>query len=556
MSDVSSDPSRLASRMRLGFPGLEAGRRPVERQIAQADLAEKASRRGLPCADKQHRQVPDGYPLSDLSAAIQHQRKLPIGASFSCCGVYPDSRTSTLAALHHMQQGHDWDVGGTYTESSPCPACGGAGLRPEYAQVRLAGYTPQQLNEAPIGDLPAMLDGLATLIQKNGNPSVIQLAMPSLQTVQHRLHFLGQVGLGYLSLNRMTASLSAGEAQRIRLASLLGSELTSLTVLLDEPTRGLHPSEVQALLDALLDLRAAGNTVVVVEHDPLLMLGADHLIDMGPGAGIRGGSVVAQGSPADVKLGQTVTASWLRGERSLFPDKGKRIRRSPQSWMIIRGARANNLCGDEVRIPLGVMTGVCGVSGSGKSTLVMDTLGRVLVPKKYTTSVAAEPVDPGLYDNIEGAPRRALLIDQTKAGVTSPADYLDLHQTLIRIYAESEDAHALGLDAAALSRRCSSCGGSGQQTIDMGFLPDVHERCEICSGTGFLPEAWQVRLHGLTLPELSGKTIDECHAIWADEPTLGRTLAAARDVGLGYLVLRQPGYSFVGWRSPAAENRH
>jgi excinuclease ABC subunit A len=199
--------------------------------------------------------------------------------------------------------------------------------------------------------------------------------------------------------------------------------------------------------------------------------------------------------------------------------------------------------------------GVCGVSGSGKSTLIMDTLGRALVPKKYTTSVASEPVDPGEHEAIEGAPERALLIDQTRAGVTSPVDFLGLKDGLIHLYAKSADAQSLGLDSATLSRRCSACGGSGVQRIDMGFLPDVHETCETCRGSGFLPEAWQVRLKGIALPELFGLTIAEViHRFGLDDPDpsetvlprLSRPLLEARAVGLDYLVLRQLGYALSG----------
>jgi excinuclease ABC subunit A len=440
----------------------------------------------------------------------------------------------------------DWDVGGTYTDTRPCPACGGSRLRPEYARVRLAGQTSHDLNQAPLADLPEILQELSPLDLLLADRNELKLAMPSLQIVMQRLRFLNLVGLGYLHLSRLASSLSAGEAQRIRLAGLLGSELTALTVLLDEPTRGLHPSEVEALLAALLELRSAGNTVVVVEHEPLFMLAADHLIDMGPGAGVAGGRVVAQGKPSEVAQAETITAQWLRGERSSLKMIRTQVRRSPRGWMTIRGARANNLRGEDVRIPLGMLVGVCGVSGSGKSTLVMDTLGRALVPKKYTTSVAQEPVDPGEYDAIDGAPERALLIDQTRAGVTSPADFLGFNDDLIRLYAESDGARALGLEASALRRRCSACGGSGVQRIDMGFLPDVHVLCETCGGTGFLPEAWQVRLGSIALPECFALTIDEVFERFGDQPALAHPLSEARAVGLGYLVLRQPGYSLSG----------
>jgi excinuclease ABC subunit A len=226
-----------------------------------------------------------------------------------------------------------------------------------------------------------------------------------------------------------------------------------------------------------------------------------------------------------------------------------RLRQDPgdgPSFLALQGARANNLKGEEVRIPLGVLTGVCGVSGSGKSTLIMDTLGRILVPKKYTTSVAQEPVDPGAYDSISGVPPRSVLIDQSRAGVTSPVDFLGLREILVGIFAESEDAVALGLGAEQLSRRCTACGGSGLVHIDMGFLPSVSTPCETCRATGLLPEAWQVRCRGASLPETLGLTLSSVLERFTDKPALSRPLSAAVDVGLGYLVLRQPAYTLSG----------
>ena len=360
-----------------------------------------------------------------------------------------------------------------------------------------------------------------------------------------RLRFLNQVGLGYLHLDRVAGMLSAGEVQRIRLAGLLGSGLTHLTLLLDEPTRGLHPAEVQALLSALYELRDEGNTVVVVEHDPLIIQSADHLVDMGPGAGRSGGSVVAQGTPQQVAASAGVTAEWLRAERR-FNYRPPRPLPKDGEWLTIVGACANNLQGDTLRFPLGLLTGVCGVSGSGKSTLLIDTLGRALAPKKQTTSVAYEPVEPGEYQRIDGAPPRVLLVDQSKAGVGSPAAYLGLASALQTRYAESEDAHALGLTLDALSRRCTVCNGSGMLHLDMSFLPDVHLPCETCQGTGYLPEAWQVRLQGVALPEVFGLTIDQVYELFAGDDKLAPPLRAAQVVGLGYLVLRQPGYALSG----------
>ncbi|MFN2167843.1 MAG: hypothetical protein ACK2U9_16485, partial [Anaerolineae bacterium] len=374
-----------------------------------------------------------------------------------------------------------------------------------------------------------------------------------LRTIRQRLRFLLQVGLGYVHLNRVSGTLSAGEAQRIKLAGLLGSCLTSLTVLLDEPSRGLHPCEVDALVEALLELRggkaaggnaAGSNTVIVVEHDPALIRAADHLVDVGPGAGAAGGEIVAQGSPKQVARADTVTARWLRA--GLKGTEVRAPRREPQGWLTIRGARANNLRGEGVRLPLGMLVGVCGVSGSGKSTLLIDTLGRALAPRKQTTSVAYEPVEPGEHDAIEGAPGRAIMVDQARRGIYSPANFLDLNGPLHALYASGEDAQALGLDEKRIGQRCSVCGGSGAIRIDMGFLPSVHTTCDTCRGTGYRPEAWEVRLRGVALPDLFSLTIDQVYDLLGDEERLARPLAAARDVGLGYLVLRQPGYALSG----------
>jgi excinuclease ABC subunit A len=472
----------------------------------------------------------------------------------------------------------DWDVGGTYTDTQLCPECGGAKLRPEYASVTLGRHDLHSLNTMPLSALYQVLltvqehdivsPSNATVSPSNGDvrthsnvrthSDVRDVIAPSLHATLRRLRFLLQVGLGYVHLDRSTNSLSAGEAQRIALAGLLGSGLTSLTVLLDEPSRGLHPSEVDALLEALLELRDHGNTVIVVEHDMELIRAADHLIDMGPGAGAWGGSVVAQGTPAQVAELDTITARWLRGERrpvrrvlcgpdaSVAPHRLHPVDVPNPRWMVIRGACANNLHGVDVRFPLGALVGICGVSGSGKSTLLIDTLGRALAPAKQTTSVAYEEVDPGEHDAIEGAPGRVILVDQARKGVRSPANYLGLNGPIHELYAQGEDAEALGLDAKALGQPCSACGGQGSTTIDMGFLPDVRTPCEVCRGSGYRPEAWEVRLHGIALPELFSMTIDQVHAMFVHEDKLSRPLVAARDVGLGYLVLRQPGYALSG----------
>jgi len=428
----------------------------------------------------------------------------------------------------------DWDVGGTYTEAELCPECRGGRLRPEFLSVRLGGYNIYELSEMPLTQLFRVINNIPLPESR--------LIRSSLDTVLRRLNFLLQVGLGYVHLNRVCATLSAGEAERVNLAGVLGSKLISLTVLLDEPSRGLHPSEVDALVKTLKDLRDEGNTVIVVEHDPVVIRNADHIIDMGPGAGTKGGHVVAEGTLEEIAKKYTVTGSWLRSERRMKFER----RREPKGWIVIRGAREHNLQGENVHIPLGLLVGICGVSGSGKSTLFIDTLGRVLSPKKMTTSVAHEPIKPGAHDSIEGAPERVVLIDQTRKGIYSPASFLGLNQVLQEIYARSEDSRALGLQLEHFKKQCSVCNGTGVIKMDMGFLPAVYTPCESCEGTGYLPEAWDVKVHGLALPEVSSLTIDEVHDLFRKDQRISRPLKAVREVGLGYLVLHQPGYTLSG----------
>ena len=431
----------------------------------------------------------------------------------------------------------DWDVGGTYTDTEPCTDCRGSGLRPEFANVELHGHDTVALKRMPLSRLAAVVGDIELPADEAA------LAGAALDTVRHRLRFLTQVGLGYLHLDRPTGTLSAGEAQRIRLASLLGSGLTSLTVLVDEPSRGLHPSEVGALVTALTEVRDAGNTVLAVEHDPVLIAAADHLIDMGPGAGAAGGHIVASGTPDEVAAADTVTGRWLRGAGTVDLTRRRRPR---QGELVLRGARGCNLRGDLLTLPLGLLTGVCGVSGSGKSSLIIDTLGRVLAPRKQTTSVAYEPIEPGAHEAVEGAPERTVVVDQSRAGVGAPADCLDLTRILHALYADSDDARALGLDEKQLSRRCSACHGGGVTTTDMGFLPAVRTPCETCRGTGYLAEAWEVRVDGISLPEVFALTIEEVAERFADVDKLQRPLGVAREVGLGYLVLRQPAQALSG----------
>ena len=432
---------------------------------------------------------------------------------------------------------NDWDVGQTFNTRIKCPKCNGTGLKNEYLTYSLEGLNVHQMKENTISELRLVLKRLKV---PKADP---YFASDNLQTALKRLRFLEQVGLGYIHLNRQTLTLSAGEAQRVMLSSLLGSGLTSLTILLDEPSRGMHPSEVDSLVQALHELKKEGNTPIVVEHDLGIIRAADELIDMGPRAGTGGGKIVAMGTPTEVASTDTITARWLKGEEQF---KLSDDYRTPIAWMNLKGARGNNLKDLNVNIPLGVLVGFCGVSGSGKSTLLIDTLSRAIAPKKFTTSVAYEDIEPEEHDSITNAPERVIVVDQGRKGISSPGQALGLLKTLVDVYAESEDAVSLGLDKKKLSQPCSVCEGTGRLRTELGFLPTVYTPCEVCAGSGRSPEAWDVKINGLSLPELNSLTLKEVYQLFKDEPRVERILSPALDVGLDYLVLRQPIWTLSG----------
>jgi excinuclease ABC subunit A len=280
--------------------------------------------------------------------------------------------------------------------------------------------------------------------------------------------------------------------------------------------------------------------VIVVEHDLALIRRADWILDMGPGAGVKGGTIVAQGRPKEVARTASPTAPWLRGAGSAAARaSASEPPGQPRRWLVVEGPRENNLSGKDVRIPIDALCGICGVSGSGKSTLAVDTLGRALAPRKHTTSVAREPLEPGKHDGIRGAPERAVVVDQSRAGMGSVLSFLGLEAAIRRLYARGPDAASRGLSAADLGRGCRACRGSGAVRIEMGFLPDVSSPCEACGGTGYPEEIRQISCRGLSLPRFTSLTVEEARALWADEESVARPLGLCAEAGLGYLVLRQ-----------------
>ena len=421
------------------------------------------------------------------------------------------------------------DVGGKDSTVFPCRECEGRRLRTPYLAIRLQGRGRDELFSTSLADLEAVL----TSIDVPEDPQAAEARTIALR----RLAFLRAVGLGYLQLNRTTWTLSAGEAQRIKLASVLGAGLVGMTVLLDEPSRGLHRSEVTALARTLTELRATGNTVIAVEHDPILIRAADDVIEIGPGPGRLGGRVVSLDSP------QSVTRAVLNGDGPAT-DRG---RREPTGWMHVTGARENNLDGLDVRVPLGVLVGVCGVSGSGKSSLVADTIALGLTrPKTNIPGRGVVRVRPGEHDAIFGAPGRTVVADQSRAEITSPGMFLGLIGAVRKEFAASEAAIEQGLTVKDLTYRCDACKGKGVWQQDMSFLPSVPQDCDACGGSGYRHEAATLRLRGRSLVDIEALTIAELVDEWDDIDAVRRVGGAAIALGLGYLVVRQPGWSLSG----------
>jgi excinuclease ABC subunit A len=428
-----------------------------------------------------------------------------------------------------LNQWAQQDLGGAHTKVFTCRACAGKRLRDPYLAIRLAGRDHDDLFSAPLAEVEQVLAAM----EEPADPD----AAHARTVARHRLGFLRAVGLGYLNLHRATWTLSAGEAQRIKLASVLGSGLVGMTVLLDEPSRGLHPSEVTALVRALYELRDAGNTVIAVEHDPALIRAADDIVEIGPGPGRGGGRLV------DLHTDQSVTRAVLDGHARV----ARRGRRQPTAWMHVTGARENNLRNLDVRLPLGVQIGVCGVSGSGKSSLVVDTIALALSrPKTDIPGYGSVRVEPGAHQEIAGAPERTIVADQSRAEITSPGLFLGLVGAVRKAFAATETAAEQGITIKDLVYGCDGCNGKGMWQEGMSFLPSVTQTCEACGGSGYRREVAALVKRGRTLADIEALTIAELVDVWGDVDSVRRAGGAALALGLGYLIVRQPGWSLSG----------
>jgi excinuclease ABC subunit A len=423
-----------------------------------------------------------------------------------------------------------------------CPACRGGRLRPELLSVRVGGLPLSAVVSVPVDEAWVHVGGW----RFEGADAAV--AERPLHELRRRLQYLRDVGLGYLSLDRAANTLSGGESQRIRLASQLGQSLCAVTYVLDEPTVGLHPRDTDRLLGTLEGLRDQGNTVVLVEHDPDTIRRADHVIDLGPGAGIHGGRVLAVGTPAQIEANPaSVTGRWLSGAESL---PLRTSRREPRSAMVLRDPRGHNLrCGD-VSFPTGVWLAVTGVSGSGKSTLVLETLAPAL------RAALGEEVFAAPHGGLElGEPvDRVVVVDQSPIGRTprsTPATYTKVLDPLRNLYAEIPAARERGWTAGRFSfnahdGRCPVCEGRGATLVEMHFLPDVWVTCDACAGKRYEPSTLEIRWQGRSIADVLAMRCDEALPLFERQRAIARPLRALVDVGLGYLTLGQPGNTLSG----------
>ncbi len=432
-----------------------------------------------------------------------------------------------------------------FRSESVCPDCRGARLRPEARAVTVGGLAIHELTALTVADARAFLASLRF------DPAQAPIGPPLVAEVAARLAFLGRVGLDYLTMARGADTLSGGELQRVRLATQIGSGLVGVCYVLDEPTAGLHPCDTGRLLASLADLRDRGNSVVVVEHDEATIRAADWVIDLGPGAGLDGGLVVAQGPPgALVESGASATARHLRGETPPFANSPGRLARSPGK-VVIRGATEHNLKDATAEIPLGTLTGVTGVSGSGKSTLILEILARAA--RRHLEKTGPPPGAHVAVDGLD-AIDKLIVIDQSPIGRgprSTPATFTGAFDEIRQVFARTREAKIRGYSAGRFSfnakgGRCETCQGQGVRKVEMNFLPDLYVPCEACGGLRYNPQTLEARFKGKSIGEILQMRVDAALALFDAIPRVARPLAALREAGLGYVALGQSSTTLSG----------
>ena len=428
----------------------------------------------------------------------------------------------------------------------PCADCGGSRLRPEARNVYIGNINLPQISEKSIGESLEFFQGLTLTGQK------AQIAEKILKEIKERLEFLVNVGLNYLSLSRSAETLSGGEAQRIRLASQIGAGLVGVMYVLDEPSIGLHQRDNERLLNTLIHLRNLGNTVIVVEHDEDAIREADHIIDIGPGAGVHGGQVIAQGTAKEIMANpNSITGKFLSGEEKIEIPK-KRTALDKSKLLKLKGATGNNLKGVNLEIPVGLFTCITGVSGSGKSTLINDTL----FPLAQNALNRAEKTDFAPYKSIEGLEYfdKVIDINQSPIGRTprsNPATYTGLFTPIRELFAGVPEARARGYNPGRFSfnvrgGRCEACQGDGVLKVEMHFLPDVYVPCDQCKGKRYNRETLEIRYKGKTIHQVLDMTVEEAREFFDAIPMIARKLQTLMDVGLSYIRLGQSSTTLSG----------
>jgi excinuclease ABC subunit A len=430
-----------------------------------------------------------------------------------------------------------------YMAEQPCPDCKGARLRPESLAVKVGGISIAEYSAMSARGAAEWIEALEMTKTERAIARLI------VREISERLAFLENVGIGYLSLGRSARSLSGGEAQRIRLATQIGSSLVGVMYVLDEPSIGLHQRDNEKLIATLDRLRDLGNTVIVVEHDEGTMMAADHLVDLGPGAGEHGGHVIAAGTPAEVaKNPASLTGQYLSGKRKIeLPEE----RRQPSGALLVRGAREHNLKGIDVTVPLGVFCCVTGVSGSGKSTLVNETLHHAVANRLHQAKLR-----PGAHDGVEGLSQidKIINIDQSPIGRTprsNPATYTGVFDHIRQLFTQTQEARARGYKPGRFSfnvkgGRCEVCRGDGQIKIEMHFLPDVYVPCEQCHGKRYNRETLEVRFKGKNIGDVLEMSVEEGVEFFENVPKIARRLRTLHDVGLDYIRLGQAATTLSG----------
>ena len=431
----------------------------------------------------------------------------------------------------------------SFMQITPCKECHGMRLKKSSLAVTVCDKNIHEITSMSIANLYSFLDTMELTNQQQ------LIGKRILREIKARVGFLENVGLGYLCLSRGTSTLSGGEAQRIRLATQIGSGLVGVCYILDEPSIGLHQRDNDKLLDALKNLKDLGNTLLVVEHDEDTMLAADHIIDIGPGAGEHGGQVIAQGTAEEImQIPESVTGQYLSGRIQIpIPE----IRREPVDWLVVKGAEENNLKNIDVKIPLGVFTCVTGVSGSGKSSLVNEILYKYLAKKLNRARTI-----PGKHKTIEGAEKldKVIDIDQSPIGRTprsNPATYTGVFDQIRDLFAATVDAKAKGYSKGRFSfnvkgGRCEACSGDGIIKIEMHFLPDVYVPCEVCQGKRYNRETLDVKYKGKSIFDVLDMTVEEALTFFDAVPSVKRKMEALNDVGLSYIKLGQPSTTLSG----------